>query len=382
VQLLKHFRKINSPKGRLAIFIAGATIIFLAILWLIPQLQVPQWQVPKEAETSNIKDQIKLENEARKEKFNIENEARKTIAQILAGGFFLLTAYLTWRTVRASEQNAKVAIENLKITQDKVRQDQEITNENLKLAQENLRAASDKQLMERFAKAAESLEAPNVSARLGGIYGLERIAKDSPDDHVTIMEVLTAFLREKAHLTTPLPAPKDRNHPRSPIDIQAALTVLGRREWRDKETQRMDLHSTDLRWARLRKAQLDWVNLAEANLTGAKLENASLRSSRLVGINLSKANLTNADFSKSDHGEAKPTRLVRALLCEADLTGADLSRANLKNADFTNAVLKGTILKGAILTNVIGLTQQQLDSAIIDTETQVSLPQHPNEVQS
>ncbi|WP_062294251.1 hypothetical protein [Nostoc piscinale] len=34
--------------------------------------------------------------------------------------------------------------------------------------------------------------------RLGAIYTLERIAKDSAKDHWTIMEVLTAFVRENA----------------------------------------------------------------------------------------------------------------------------------------------------------------------------------------
>jgi hypothetical protein len=34
--------------------------------------------------------------------------------------------------------------------------------------------------------------------RLGGIYSLERISKESPDDYWTVMETLTAFLRERS----------------------------------------------------------------------------------------------------------------------------------------------------------------------------------------
>jgi hypothetical protein len=33
--------------------------------------------------------------------------------------------------------------------------------------------------------------------RLGGIYALERIAKDSEADHWPIMEILTAYVRKK-----------------------------------------------------------------------------------------------------------------------------------------------------------------------------------------
>ncbi len=38
----------------------------------------------------------------------------------------------------------------------------------------------------------------NLEVRLGGIYALERIARDSPKDHWTIMEVLTAYVRENS----------------------------------------------------------------------------------------------------------------------------------------------------------------------------------------
>ena len=32
--------------------------------------------------------------------------------------------------------------------------------------------------------------------RIGGIYALERVARDSEQDHPIVMEVLTAFIRE------------------------------------------------------------------------------------------------------------------------------------------------------------------------------------------
>ena len=39
---------------------------------------------------------------------------------------------------------------------------------------------------------------PNLEVRLGAIYALERIAQDSERDHITIMEILCAYLRENA----------------------------------------------------------------------------------------------------------------------------------------------------------------------------------------
>ena len=48
------------------------------------------------------------------------------------------------------------------------------------------------------AKAVEQLGSDKLEVRLGGIYSLERISKESPDDYWTVMENLTAFVRERS----------------------------------------------------------------------------------------------------------------------------------------------------------------------------------------
>jgi hypothetical protein len=42
--------------------------------------------------------------------------------------------------------------------------------------------------------------------RIGGIYALERIARDSAPDHPTVTEVLAAFVRDHSPEQWPLPA--------------------------------------------------------------------------------------------------------------------------------------------------------------------------------
>jgi hypothetical protein len=42
------------------------------------------------------------------------------------------------------------------------------------------------------------LGSDKLEVRLGGIYSLERISKESPDDYWTVMENLTAFVRERS----------------------------------------------------------------------------------------------------------------------------------------------------------------------------------------
>lgn len=65
------------------------------------------------------------------------------------------------------------------------------------------------QITERFTRAIEQLGKPDsVDVRVGGIYALERIAFDSPDEHGPIMDVLTAYVREHAPPPPPRSAPK------------------------------------------------------------------------------------------------------------------------------------------------------------------------------
>ena len=62
--------------------------------------------------------------------------------------------------------------------------------------------------------------------RIGGIYALERVARDSRRDHPTVMEVLAAFVREQWPPAEDSGEPPERT---TRPDVQAAATVIGRR---------------------------------------------------------------------------------------------------------------------------------------------------------
>jgi Pentapeptide repeats (8 copies) len=182
----------------------------------------------------------------------------------------------------------------------------------------NYSLSREGQVTDRYTKAVGQLGDKKVDVRIGGIYALERIARDSPKrDHPTVMEVLTAFVREHSPIQLAAgPAPDDappgaweRVPPRA-ADIQAALTVVGRR------VPKRDVRPIDLRGASLR----------DADLYDARLGAAFLGDTDLTGADLRKADLTRAN-------------LTRANLTRANLTGANLTGANLTGANFEDAVL-------------------------------------------
>ena len=142
--------------------------------------------------------------------------------------------------------------------------------------------AREGQVTDRYTKAIEQLGSDKVDVRIGGIYPLERVARDSAKDHPTIMEVLTAFIREHSREPWPPPDPDNPDQPRSTRpDVQAAVTVAGRRDAK-RDILPIDLTRTQLTDAHLARADLSGADLTGAYLDGADLTRANLYAARLT----------------------------------------------------------------------------------------------------
>ncbi|WP_223167134.1 pentapeptide repeat-containing protein [Nonomuraea sp. SYSU D8015] len=202
-----------------------------------------------------------------------------------------------------------------------------------------LEATREAQITDRYIKNIEQLGSSRLDVRLGAIYALERLARDSPRDHDTIYDVLTAFVREHDPEVKPPAKPA--------TDIQAALTVIGRGT---AEPYYLPLNA-DLGEIRAPGASLDHSNLIGSDLRLADLSRANLVQATLIDANLSKANLSKANLSWAD-------------LSGANLSGADLSETNLSGAN-----LSGTDLKGADLRGVRGMTPDQIRRVAVTDKT-------------
>jgi hypothetical protein len=69
----------------------------------------------------------------------------------------------------------------------------------LAMATRTYRLTQQGQITDRYTKAIEQLGSDKLDVRLGGVYALERIARDSERDHATVVEVLIAFVRAHSH---------------------------------------------------------------------------------------------------------------------------------------------------------------------------------------
>ena len=217
------------------------------------------------------------------------------------------------------------------------------------------------QVTDRYTKTIEQLGSDKLDVRIGGIYALERIARDSARDLPTVMEVLTAFIREHSHEQQPLPDPGAPERERSVRpDVRAALTVVNRRDAKGgsrpidlagADLTGADLASTDLAGADLSgailiRADLSFADLTMANLSGASLGEAKADGATLTGANLIRADLTGADLDRAklararlDHANLNSASLPGAVLIDAYFLAANLTDANLSGADLTGANL-------------------------------------------
>jgi Pentapeptide repeats (8 copies) len=344
-------------------FLLGGLVLVVAVLaiWKIPQWQASRWE-------GRI-------NEA-KEIAKLENDARATLVQAIGGAVLFIGLWFTWHNMRLAEKN-------IQITQETALRTFESTREG--------------QITDRFTKAIAQLgEAgpEKLAIRLGGIYALERIAKDSERDHWPIMEILTAYVREHApwppkaiqSLTDDLSpvekslTEKDRLSLKPAADIQAILTVLGRRArtYGKGEDQHLNLGSIDLRGANLPGAHLEGADLVGTNLGGAFLRDARLEGALCWDTHLEKAYLPRAHLegAELDGAHLQGAQLSDANLKWAALGGAHLEEAVLEDAHFEGASflkavrfvdhlpahLEGADLMGAHLEGAIDLTVEQLAS--------------------
>lgn len=265
------------------------------------------------------------------ELIDARNKVRATLLQGLGAAFFLATAFFTWRQIQLGQNQ-------------------------LRINQEQVKVSEDDQLAGRFTRAIDQLGSDKVDVRLGGIYALERIARDSLPDRESVIEILSTYVRHRSpiHASSASEAGAPRvswvraawrslfgqapqadvpraNEPAA--DIQAIMTVLGRRE-RAADDKRLNLCRVDLRNVDLRGGKFQRVRLVGSRLEGADLRDVHLDEAAIEGAFLQGAKLRNAQLPGASLVHA---HLERANLYNANLRGAKLIDAHLAGARLSHA---------------------------------------------
>ena len=287
------------PYWLAGLLLAAAVLVAFAILIFVPVLLHPDLSA---ADLRDLPD-AEARVAARQAQAQLQNDARSTLLQGLAGLILVAGAIATWRQVQISRHG---------------------------------------QITDRMSRAIEQLASDNIHVRIGGLYALERLAKDSAEDRQTVTKILTAFIRTRSPWLDP--RVPDHQHAAPALDdgmlrlglraedVQMALYILGDRPHPDDERP-LYLSFADLRIASLARRDLRGLICERANLAGSWLQRARLDNAYLKDTDLRQAHLEGA-------------HLAGARLNNAHLEGADLHGADLRGADLTGACLDGANLAG------------------------------------
>ena len=208
------------------------------------------------------------------------------------------------------------------------------------VAERQTRISQQGLLQDRYQRGVDLLWNRLMSARLAGIYTLQQLAQEHPDQyHVPVIQQFCGFARDSTKYQAmeleptyrDITSTDDENWNENPQrlreDVQAVLNVIGYRNKKMKSLEKRNGFTVDLLGADLRGANLDGADLSDANLSDAKLSRA-----RLTRANLATANMQKTDLSCSYEVEAYRTFLDGAKLDDVNLMYSLLSGARLHGA--------------------------------------------------
>lgn len=237
-------------------------------------------------------------------------------------------------------------------------------NKSAKAADTQAKVAEQGHITDRFTKAVEQLGNDHLEVRVGAIYALERIAKDSARDYWAIIETFATYVRqeslertkrsaqaaaERESASSEGDAPDAPSAPRkeepeydTPVDIEAILTIFGRRQKEEIKKFYSDKKLIKLYGAQLNRVQWKEENLEYIDLSGSNLQNTvfvktTFKNSKFVQANFNEARFEGVVFDDADCSGAS---FEKAVFQEVTATGANFQQAKLKQADLKNATLQ------------------------------------------
>lgn len=201
-------------------------------------------------------------------------DALRTGLSIGIGGGGVFALYLAWRRQHATE----VGLVQKELDQADVARAYELQ---VKIAEQNRahaervaasteKDAADRRVTDLYTKASEQLGSDKAPVRLAGIYALERLAQDNPEQRQTIVNLICAYLR------MPYLPPGDQADP----DHRERVQEL---EVRRTAQQVLASH------LRPKAAAMFWGEALELNLNRATLVAWDLRECRLGKVDFREA---------------------------------------------------------------------------------------------
>ena len=217
----------------------------------------------------------------------------------------------------------------------------EIANENIKIGNKNIEIQINNAIEERFNNAITLIGSNNVATRLGAIYALDHIAKDTYNKEKsytkTIFQILCSYIRE----TTNNDEYKIKFKDKPSVEIQTIIDLLFKSHLNNFNGYielQADLSFSYLCGADFNKAHCKGANFSFSHCEGSFFESANCEGSFFWNTHCKKAFFTDALCKGAVFWN---TDCEGAHFLNTDCAGAYFTNAECKDANFTNAKCEG-----------------------------------------
>ena len=306
------------------------------------------------------------------EQGNTPSETLRNMGLLIAG--VLALAFALWRARVAGEQSAT--------------------------ARRQANTAQLDLLNDRYQRGAQLLGNDDLSVRMAGIYSLQRLAEDSDQYDLQVMQVFCAFVRNHTEDDESVSRRSERIIRLDKViseDVQTALAAVRKRCQLEQSQFKLPKFTVDLSGAILNGCDLSKMDLSGANLYGAQLNNCDLSESSLSGADVGRANFHNAYLNKSilsgatfwrtdlsdisgDMIDISHTNIQHSSFSSASWTRPIFRRSQVMRTDFSKTSLKDADISGTVFMDfdvsnfdpfvkgsTPSLTQAQVDEAKCDS---------------
>ena len=199
------------------------------------------------------------------------------------------------------------------------------------------------QVSDRYIKSVEllgSIDTAPMASRLGAIYALGEVARVSQTHHQPIMELLNGYVRERAGPAKNDPGrSQDTSLTERPQDLQAAITVMGRRNLANDTNSPLQFNFRDLNLSDLR---FDDLHFEYADFRRASIRDSLMIKTFLCGANFDDSKMLGAQFEGADLRLTvlnNPFRIV-----QSRLNGAWIYVTDPRSILYLDGDLKGAAL--------------------------------------
>ena len=205
------------------------------------------------------------------------------------------------------------------------------------------------------------------SVRLGGIYSLNGLAKDNPEEYQNqVIELLCAFVRNppkedrepdrerasnKGGVDHSIPAQGLRDDVQTAVNIilQSQIGKPGQVE--GTQQCRLDFRGANLEAVEAAECRLEGATLNGTTLSKGNLRKTMLSRSRMIGGSMQGTNVSGADLSGCHFQSSDLSRLYanEANFSGCSITGVNLMGACAGGATFSKCSISGSVLQRATL---------------------------------